>query len=82
MEAQTKQRLIAAISSVFDRFNPDQFSEELMLGDIPDWDSMNGINLQMAVESEFSVELKDASLAGTDRVADILRLLRGQGVAV
>jgi acyl carrier protein len=82
MQNQTKDKLIKAIISVFETFDVNQLSPGLLMGDIPDWDSMNSFNLLMALESEFSVDLKDVSLTGKDSLASILKLLENRGVAV
>ncbi|MRR52279.1 MAG: hypothetical protein EG825_15450 [Rhodocyclaceae bacterium] len=82
MDNQTRDKILKAITSEFDSFDATSFSEGLRLGDIPGWDSMSSINLQMALETEFAVELKDVSLVDSDTIATIVRLLGDHGVNV
>jgi len=47
---------------------------------VKNWDSVNMVNLLMAVESEFSVELSIDDAARLLSVSDILEVLRSRGL--
>ncbi|MBC7543295.1 MAG: acyl carrier protein [Candidatus Sericytochromatia bacterium] len=43
--------------------------------DVPDWDSLNHINLIVALESEFAVRFASEEIAGMGTVGDLYQLL-------
>ena len=46
--------------------------------DIPRWDSLEHINLIMALEAEFSVEFTSVEVTTMSRVGDLYPILRGK----
>ena len=75
-------KLRASIIAVFPRTNAADILPETLLGDIPDWDSMNSVNLLLELEEAFSVSLIDSTLQETDKVAGIIALLASKGAIV
>jgi acyl carrier protein len=75
----SSNRLYQTIAGVLD-VTPDSLTEESSPATIPDWDSLNHLNLVMALESEFSVSLSvDDTLEMAD-VAAIRGILNKYGV--
>lgn len=70
------QRLSKAIKSVFKNFDESQFNLGLEMGQIPGWDSMNSINLQLEVESRFNIKFGDFTLNDYNKVIDIVNFLK------
>ena len=56
--------------------------KELEMGQIPGWDSMNSVNLQLSIKEEFDVELGDFSLNDYSTVKDIIDFLSEKGIKV
>lgn len=73
------QRLASVFSSVFgmdaSRLMPDDSYET-----IPDWDSVNHINLILALEAEFAVEFDPGAIAEMNSVPAIRGFLQEQGI--
>jgi acyl carrier protein len=72
--------LVTAISEVFDSQVSD-LRDDLPLGDLDGWDSMNAVNLTLELESAFGVELAGVILTADQTIADVLELLRERGAA-
>ncbi len=43
--------------------SPDQITVDLAYGDIPEWDSMGHMNVMMAMEDRFGVEITTENIA-------------------
>jgi hypothetical protein len=71
-----------AIVSVFPTVAVGELSGQTRLGALPGWDSMNGVNLQIEIES--AVGRTDLDLILTDKmtVQDVILELGKRGVAV
>ncbi|QYY36184.1 acyl carrier protein [Ruficoccus sp. ZRK36] len=52
-----------------------RLTEDYSTADHPEWDSVAMVQIVLAVEQEFGVELEMAEVAEIKSVADILRLL-------
>ncbi len=76
------ERIKEALKSAFKDFDENAFSENMKLGDIPDWDSMNSVNLQMELESVFDVNLSEVILEEEHKVLDLLAILRTAGANI
>ena len=76
------ERIKEALKSVFEDFDEKVFNEDMQLGSIPDWDSMNSISLQMELELIFDVDLSETVLKDEHRVSDLLAILRAAGVSI
>ena len=74
-------KIIAAIKSVFEEFDESEFNPDMLLDEIPDWDSMNSINFQLELETAFEVDLSDVVLTGEHKISDIFEILREQGAS-
>lgn len=78
---ENMKRISNAIKLVFPEFNESQFRQDLELGQIPGWDSMNSINFQMQVESMFNVKFGDFSLNDYNKVSDVTKFLKEKGIS-
>lgn len=76
------QRLSQAIKAVFSDFDESQFNEKLEMGQIPGWDSMNSVNLQLQIELAFNVKFGDFSLNDEHRVSDVINFLQTKGIKI
>jgi acyl carrier protein len=76
------QKIISCLTEVFPECDPAAVTNDTRLGGIPGWDSMNSINLLMALEATFAVSLADDTLTSEQKVADIAALLRSKGIEV
>lgn len=74
-------RLYRTIAEVLD-VAPDSLSEESSPDTIPSWDSLNHLNLVMALESEFAVSLSAEDALDMRNVALIRTILREYAVEV
>lgn len=72
-------RLYQLIAEVFGT-TPDILSEESSAETLANWDSLNHLNLVMALESEFSVELSAEESIKMRNVAQIRKILRDHRV--
>ena len=75
-------KIKSAFKQVFERFDEALFQPEIKLGDLPDWDSMASVNLQLELESAFNVSLSGLFLTSELTVADVVRILADRGAAV
>jgi len=76
------QRIREALQEVFPHFADASFGETMALGSIPDFDSMNSVNLQLSLESKFHTKLDDLPLNETTKISDIAAYLRTAGIDV
>ena len=53
----------------------DQLSDSLQYGDIPEWDSLGHMNIMMALEDEFAVEITTETIAQLVSIAAIREYL-------
>lgn len=53
----------------------------LQIRQLEKWDSFNHINMAIALESTFHIELSPAELERIDSVADLVGILREHGVS-
>jgi acyl carrier protein len=71
------ERLFESIKEVFPEFRAETYGEDMTLNQIPDWDSMNSINLQMQVEERYGVELdSDAPLTGANTIHEFFEYIQ------
>ena len=52
-----------------------EVTPELRATDVPAWDSLNHINLVVAIENEFQVEFTTEQLGSMGKVGDLLDIL-------
>lgn len=80
IEMESKmEKTVKAIRSVFPEMKADAITADLRLGNIPGWDSMNSINLQIELEKEFAVDLSDTQLTEGLKLSDVLDILKNKG---
>ncbi len=73
-----KDKLAGALAEVFE-FQAADLRQEMALGDIEDWDSMNAVNLTLELESAFGIELAGVILTADQTLAEVVVLLREHG---
>jgi acyl carrier protein len=78
--SDTFDRLTAVFRQVFD---DDQIviRPETTAADIEGWDSINHVNLVLAVEREFRLRLSSSAVAGLKNVGELARLVEAQAPA-
>ena len=54
----------------------DQLSDDLQYGDIPEWDSLGHMNIMMALEDEFAVEITTETISQLVSIAAIREYLK------
>ncbi len=70
----TRRRTLAIFREVFE--NPSLvITDETMAGDIPAWDSVNHINLILALEEEFEIEFASLEIMALASVGELYALL-------
>jgi len=52
------------------------FSDEMKASDVPGWDSLNHVNVILAVEKHFNVRFKSAEILRLKTVGDLQRLVQ------
>jgi acyl carrier protein len=75
---ETIERLQKVFRGVFDN-DELVITPEMTADDIDDWDSINHVNLVLAVEREFKVRLSSSKIAGLKNVGELANLLKTAG---
>lgn len=70
-----QSRLIEAVQSVFPEWLPTSDLACVRFHEIPGWDSMNGVNLQMEVEARLGVDLSDRPIRRDETLQELLDYL-------
>lgn len=73
--------LIPEVEAVFHDVldNPSiRLTPETTAADVEDWDSLNHIQLVVAVEKKFGVKFTSAEIQGWNTVGDMLACIRGK----
>ncbi|MGN6136359.1 MAG: HAD-IIIC family phosphatase [Aureliella sp.] len=78
LQATDDQRLLATVASVLG-VAPEQLDDDASPETLPSWDSLNHLNLILALESEYGLSLSAADSLGMQSVRDIRRLVLGGG---
>ena len=63
------------IISVLD-INEDDYSDELAIGDIPEWDSINHVLLIQQIEEDFEISIDVTDAIDIEDVFDIIATLK------
>lgn len=71
MEERLRNLIIAQL-----KIDPNQYSEDLGAGDIPEWDSLAHMNLIMAIEREFHITFDVADAVDLETVGDFQDALK------
>ncbi len=59
----------------------DQYSDDLAIGDIPEWDSVNHVLLIQQIEEDFDINLDVTDAIDIEDVFDILATLKKYNIA-
>jgi len=62
---------IKALLTVFPELKETDITPDLCLENIPGWDSMNAINLQLELESLYKIDMSKEALTGEMTVAQL-----------
>lgn len=76
------ERIRQAIKTVFPDFDEATFSPDMEMLQIPGWDSMNSINLQVQLDNTFGVKSEEMGLNDYSKVSDIVAFLKSKKVTV
>lgn len=75
------ERIRQAIKTVFPDFDEATFSQDMEMLQIPGWDSMNSINLQVQLDNTFGVKSEEMGLNDYSKVSDIVAFLKSKKIA-
>lgn len=75
-KALKMELLLKAIKSVFEDFDEKEFNENLEMSEIPGWDSMNSVNLQLEIESVFGIDFSKFIIGGNHKISDIIENIK------
>jgi acyl carrier protein len=81
VEDGSLSRLLSTIATVLD-VDASVLSDEVSPGSIEAWDSLNHLNIAMAVESEFGVSFSAQQVMDMGSIGLIREALREQGVNI
>jgi len=73
--------IIKVLLTVFPELRETDITPDLSLDNIPGWDSMNAINLQLELESIYKIDLSREALPGEMTVAQLenrIKVLTGE----
>ena len=76
------EKIITAIKSAFEEFDESEFRSDMLLDEIPDWDSMSSINFQLELQNMFEVNLEDVVFTGDHKISEVIEILRKQGANI
>jgi acyl carrier protein len=62
-QAATLTNRLQALLALALQVLPEEVSEDLSFGDLPQWDSMGHMEVMMALEAEFGVEINADTIA-------------------
>jgi acyl carrier protein len=62
------------------KIEESQYTEELEIGDIPEWDSANNIRIIQALEDKFSINIDISDAIEIEGISDILNMLKKYNV--
>ncbi len=69
------EQVVAATFSI----SPGIVADTLAFNDIPEWDSLNHVNLMLALEAEYNVEIDEELMVELINVRAIREFLKGKG---
>jgi acyl carrier protein len=75
-----QERIQSILKSVFTSHEGD-FDDSLGPDDVSDWDSLNHLNLVMAINNEFGVNLEFEEILEIKTVGDIKNILKKHGIS-
>jgi len=68
---KVKQIIISVLG-----INEDEYSDELAIGDIPEWDSINHVILIQQIEEDFDISIDVTDAIDIEDVFDIIATLK------
>jgi acyl carrier protein len=71
MKTKLKQLIIEVL-----KINEENYSEDLEIGDIPEWDSANNVRIIQRLEEVFSINIDISDAIEIEGIKDILILLK------
>lgn len=76
------ERILKALLEVFPDFNKKNFTSDLTLGSINNYDSMNAVNFFVSLENEFGsgIAIDEMPLDKANKIGDIVAYLNGKGI--
>ncbi len=77
-EAQLWERLVSVFRTVFEN-DAIRISPPTSAVDIDEWDSLNHVQLVVAVESEFGIRFRPMEVAAFECVGDMAAAIRRHG---
>jgi acyl carrier protein len=80
MSDANRAKLIDLVATILE-LDPGQVHDDLSPDRAPNWDSLNHLNICVAVSQEFGVALTTAQMASLGSVGAIVKLLNARGVA-
>lgn len=75
MKTKVKQLIVEVL-----KINEENYSEDLEIGDIPEWDSANNVRIIQKLEEIFSINIDISDAIEIEGVKDILILLNKYGI--
>jgi acyl carrier protein len=69
-------KIQSGIQEVFPEVGEMAIDAETMLGQIPDWDSMAAINLQVHLEQQYNISVPTDLLSDETTIADLVALIQ------
>jgi acyl carrier protein len=84
MSTNDRQNLTKRIQKLLGeslRVTPDLVTPELAFGDLPQWDSMGHMEVMMALETQFGVEINPDTIAVLVSIPAIIAYLQENGHA-
>ena len=80
MKPETSQQLKALLAAAF-QLTPTDIPESLSFGDLPQWDSMGHMEVMLALEEQFGVEITADTIAELTSFAEIGAYVEANGHA-
>lgn len=79
MSIKLEDKVKAIIISVLN-ISEDQYADDLAIGDIPEWDSVNHVLLIQQIEEDFDINLDVTDAIDIEDVFDIIATLKKYNV--
>ncbi len=76
LENKVKEIVISVLN-----ISDDQYNDELAIGDIPEWDSVNHVLLIQQIEEDFDINLDITDAIDIEDVFDIIATLKKYNVS-
>lgn len=77
---QLQSRVKTVLAGVF-QLSPEELPDDLIFGDIPQWDSMGHMEVMMSLEQNFGIEVTADTIGGLTSIQAICSYLEVNGHA-